>query len=351
MNTLTAPLSPDPARDAAPDAVATLRRVRRRTTTHSALVLAAAAAATVGAFACRVLLGDFTVTVPDFFRILFGAEIPGASFIVWESKLPRAVAAVLAGGAFGAAGAAFQGMLRNPIASPDVLGLSLGASAAAVVALVVLGWSGTPVAVAAALGALAASGILLTAGAGRRMILVGIGLAAALQAVVHWLLLRAQIFHAQDAMVWLSGSLNPATWSQLRVLAVVVAIGLPLLAFASTRLRVVELGDDAAIALGVRPPRVRASVTLLVVLLVAGATAVTGPIAFVSLLSGPIARRLQGGRVAVVTAAFVGATIVLLADHVAAYHLPNLPVGVVTGAAGAPFLLWLLTRSRHLQET
>lgn len=331
-------------------AIAAVRDARRRTTRRTRLVLAAAWLTVVAAFAVRVLLGDYTVTVPDFLRILAGEQIPGATFIVTESKLPRAVAGLLAGAAMGGAGGAFQAMLRNPIASPDVLGLSIGASAAAVASIVLLGWSGTPVALAAVVGSLVVAGLLLGAGSGHRMILVGIALAAGLQAVVHWLLLRAQVFQAQDALVWLTGSLSPATWPQLRVLAFVVAGLLPLLVLASTRLRVTELGDDTAAGLGVRPARVRAAVTLLVVLLVAGATAVCGPIAFVSLLAGPIAARLQGGRLSVPTAAAVGAALVIAADHVAAEQLPNLPVGVVTGAAGAPFLLWLLVRNRSLQE-
>lgn len=330
--------------------VARVSAVRARARRRTRLVLAGAVAAALAAAAVRVLLGDFTVTVADFLRILGGAEIPGATFLVLESKLPRAVAGVLAGAAFGAAGAAFQGMLRNPLASPDVLGLSLGASASAVAAIVLLGWTGTPVAVVATLGALAVALLLLGCGAGHRMILVGIGIAAACQALVQWLLLRADVPHAQDALVWLTGSLSPATWPQLRVLALVVAAALPLLVLASARLRLLELGDDAAAGLGVRPARVRAAVTGLVVVLTAAATAVCGPVAFVALLAGPIARRLQRGALSVGTAAAVGAAVVVAADHVAAYHLPNVPVGVVTGAAGAPFLLWLLTRSRPLQE-
>lgn len=339
---MTATITPHP--------VCTVRDVRRRTRRRTTLVLALACLAALAAFGVRVLLGDYTITVPDFLRIVGGEQIPGATFILMESKLPRAVAGLLAGAAFGAAGSAFQAMLRNPIASPDVLGLSVGASAGAVFALVVLGWTGTSVALAAGAGALAVALCLLAAGSGLRMILAGIGIAAALTALVHWLLLRAQIYQAQDAMVWLTGSLNGVTWTQLRVLALVVAIALPALAIAATRLRILELGDDAATALGANPRAVRTVVTLLVVTLVATATAVTGPIAFVALLSGPIARRLTGGHLSVPTAAAIGATIVIAADHVAAYALPNLPVGVVTGAAGAPFLLWLLARANSRQE-
>ena len=120
-------------------------------------------------FAARVLLGDFTVTLPDFFRILGGAEIPGASYILMESKLPRAVLGVLVGVAFGVGGAIFQTTLRNPLASPDIIGVSLGASAAAVFAIVLLDQRGLPVSVAAVVGAVGDRRLVRLVGrAGRR---------------------------------------------------------------------------------------------------------------------------------------------------------------------------------------
>ena len=126
-------LEPGATRD--PDAVRRARRTPRR---RSRLVVAGLSLALLLAFAARVLLGDFTYTIPDFFRILFGADLPGATYILMESKLPRAVLAVLVGLAFGVGGAIFQTTLRNPLASPDIIGVSAGASASAVVAIVVL---------------------------------------------------------------------------------------------------------------------------------------------------------------------------------------------------------------------
>ena len=115
-----------------------VRTARRRPARRHRLVIGGLSLVLFGAFAARVLLGDFTFTIPDFFRILFGEEIPGASFILMESKLPRAVLGVLVGVAFGVGGAIFQTTLRNPLASPDIIGVSLGASAAAVFAIVAL---------------------------------------------------------------------------------------------------------------------------------------------------------------------------------------------------------------------
>ncbi|MFL6152926.1 MAG: FecCD family ABC transporter permease [Ornithinibacter sp.] len=328
------------------DVLAAARRGPRR---RHALVVTGLVVLLVALVLVRALLGDYRVSLPDAVRILGGGQVPGASFVLMESTLPRAVMAVLAGAAFGAAGAAFQVLLRNPLASPDVLGITLGASAGAVLAVVVLGWRGTPVTLAALAGAVLAAVLILSQAGGRggatgAMVLVGVALAASLSAVVHWVLVRASIYQAQDAMVWLSGSLNSVTWAEIGRLLVLDVLLLPLLLVLGRRLPVLGLGDDLAAGLGVRVGPLRAGVTAAVVALVAAATAVVGPIAFVGFLSGPIARRLVPGRPAIGVGALVGAVVVLAADHAAAYGIPGtpVPVGVVTGLLGAPVLLWML---------
>jgi iron complex transport system permease protein len=301
-------------------------------------------------FGARVLLGDFTITIPDFFRILFGADIPGASYILMESKLPRAVLGVMVGAAFGVGGAIFQTTLRNPLASPDIIGVSIGASAAAVFAIVTLGQTGTWVSVAAVLGALAVSVLVRVVGgsvAGYRLVLIGVGVAAALQSMIQYLFTRADVYDAQLALRWLTGSLNRVDWPTIRLLGGVLLVLVPILVWLARSLRITELGEDAAAGLGVTTHRT--DVLLLVaVVLIAVAVAAAGPIAFVSFLAGPIARALNGGRTTLVGAALTGAVIVVGADYVADYMLSdiNYPVGVVTGAFGAPFLLWLLSRGR-----
>lgn len=344
------PAAPGPPRTASLGPREARRTHRRR----SAYVIGALTLGWLAAFTVRVLLGDYTITVPDFWRILTGTQIPGASFILLESKLPRAVVGTLAGLALGAAGATFQTMARNPLASPDVLGITMGASAAAVFTLVVLGGSGGAVTGAALVGAgLVALALVTLSGTGAggapyRMVLIGVALSAMLASVVHWVLLRADIYRAHEAMVWLTGSLASARWGEIGRLVLVVAVALPLLLVVARQLHVVELGDDLALGLGEPPARVRARAVALVVVLTAVTTSVCGPIAFVAFLAGPIARQLLGGRVSVLASALVGAFIVVAADHVAAYALPgtNLPVGVVTGVLGAPVLLWLLAAGR-----
>jgi iron complex transport system permease protein len=328
--------------------------------------------AVVVLFAVSVLLGSYTVTIPDFVKILLahltgGQKIPGASFIVMENKLPRAVIGTMIGAGFGLAGALFQTMLRNPLASPDVIGISYGASAAAVTAIVVFGASGAVVSGAALAGALGVAALIyaisrggsLGSGggnrgnaAGSRLILAGVGIAAALHAVVSFLMTRADIRTAADALVWLNGSLNSASWDRAGVLALALLVLIPAAAALSGPLRILELGDDAAAGLGIRVGFTRLAVVVVAVALAAVATAAAGPVAFVAFLAGPIARRFTA-KASLPASAFVGALIVLAADYFAANIAPLLldgtvlPVGVVTGALGAPFLLWLLVTSNR----
>lgn len=348
---------------AAPDAGDRLRRALAAPRRRHRRLLGALGLVLLGALAARVLLGDFTVTLPDLVRILRGELIPGASYIVMEVKLPRALLALLAGLAFGAGGALFQGVLRNPLASPDIIGISLGASAAAVFAIVELDLRGLPVSGLAVLGAvLTAVAMRLAAGSGGaggaggtaspqvgyRLVLVGVASAAALQSVISYLFTRADVYDAQLTLRWLTGSVSQADWSTIRLLALLLALLLPLVVLAARSLPLSELGADAARGLGLAPWRTDLAL-LTAVLVVAVAVAATGPVAFVAFLAGPAARSLNGGRTTVAGSALVGALLVVSADYVADYLAPggNYPVGVVTGAVGAPALIWLLTTRRR----
>lgn len=334
---------------------ALVRAARRGSTRRVRTVTAALAGAVVVLFAVSILLGSYTVTIPDFFRILGGEQIPGATYIVMESKLPRAVIGIMIGAAFGIAGSIFQTMLRNPLASPDIIGISYGASASAVVAMVVFGAAGTTVSAAALVGALVvALAIYLLSrrggAAGYRLILVGIGFAAVMQAVVTFLMTRADIRTASQALVWLNGSLNSSSWDRAAVLAGGLLVLLPAAAVLARHLGALELGDDTAAGLGLRVEASRLGLLVTGVALAAVATAAAGPVAFVAFLSGPVARRLVGGRPSLPAAALVGAVIVLAADFAGSNLVPgvSLPVGVVTGILGAPFLLWLLVTSNRV---
>lgn len=327
---------------------------RRHLRTQRTVKLSVLVFLIVALAAVTLLLGRYTVTIPDFFRIVAGADIPGASFIVMENRIPRVLIGLMVGAAFGVAGAVFQTMLRNPLASPDIIGISYGASASAVFAIAFLGASGLVLSGFAMAGALAVALAIYTISrrgsvAGYRLILVGIGFSAVLQSVVSFLLTRTDIRVAADALAWLNGSLNSSNWDRVTILSVALLVLTPAVVVLSRSLRGLELGDDAAAGLGVSVERSRLALIVTGVLLAAVATAAAGPVAFIAFLSGPIARRVLHGYRPLVTAALVGAVIVLAADFVGANLIPgvSLPVGVITGVLGAPFLLWLLATSNR----
>jgi iron complex transport system permease protein len=309
-------------------------------------------------FALTLMLGQSFTPPGDVLKVLLGQDVDGASFAVGQLRLPRAVLSILAGLSFGMAGVAFQTMLRNPLASPDIVGVSSGASAGAVFAIVVLSLKGTAVslfAVASGLGvALTVYGLSFRNGvAGTRLILVGIGVSAMLESAVAYILTQAPEWNLQEAMRWLTGSVNGSQLSQAwPLLAVLVICGGALLA-ASRNLTALRLGDDMAGALGVRVALTRLVIIIAAVGLISTATAVTGPIAFVAFLSGPIASRLVGSRRSLlIPAALIGALLVLAGDYVGQFLMPmRYPVGVVTGALGAPYLIYLLVRANKSGST
>jgi len=321
------------------------RQRRRRVATGCLAVLALFLAVTM------LCLGETTYSLSEVTQVLLGEQVKGASFAVGTLRLPRALAGILAGLAFGAAGAGFQTMLRNPLASPDIIGISAGASAAAVWCILVLHWSGPTVSVIAVVAGLAvAAAIYALAGggeaAGGRLILIGIGVGAMLHSVVSYLLLNASAWDVPTAVRWLAGSLNGIRMEAIAPLALAVVVLGGALLFAGRDLRALEFGDQIATALGVRVDVTRLVLVLAAVGLVAFATATTGPIAFVAFLAGPIATRLVGaGAPVILPAALTGAVLVLAGDLLGQFAFDTrFPVGVVTGMVGAPYLLFLLIR-------
>ncbi|WP_288428000.1 iron ABC transporter permease [uncultured Agrobacterium sp.] len=317
---------------------------------HHAVVLTLCALVTI-LFAITLSVGQSITPPGDVLRVLMGEQVPGASFTVGQLRLPRAVLSVLAGLSFGLGGVAFQIMLRNPLASPDIIGISSGASAAAVFAIVVLSMKGPIVsvfAVTAGLGiALLVYGLSFKNGvAGTRLILVGIGVSAMLESVIAYILSSAPAWTLQEAMRWLTGSVNGAQLSQSVPLFAGLAIFGSLLLAKKRDLDALRLGDDTAAALGIRVSATRIIVIISAVGMIAFATAVTGPIAFVAFLSGPIAARIVGNSGSLlIPSALVGAVLVLAGDYAGQFLLPSrYPVGVITGALGAPYLIYLIVR-------
>jgi iron-siderophore transport system permease protein len=302
-------------------------------------------------FAVTLMIGGTFYSPADVLRVLLGETVPGASFTVGELRLPRATLGLLAGFAFGIAGVTFQTMLRNPLASPDIIGISSGASVAAVFGIIVLALDETAVSLLALAGALATAAVIYLLShrggfAGIRLILIGIGVAAMLDSAVTYVLSRAAAWDLQTAMQWLTGSLNGATWPGILPLAAASAVMVPLLLSQSRGLGMLRLGDETAMSLGVDVTRTRVLLVVSAVALLAFATAASGPIAFVAFMAGPIAARLVGaGATPLLPAGLVGALLVLVADLVGQFAFDTrYPVGVITGAIGAPYLVFLLIR-------
>jgi len=326
-----------------------VRRARRRRR-----VMATLLALIVVLFATSLMVGNTFYPPSDVIGVILGQDIPGATFTVGRLRLPRAVLAVLVGLCFGLAGVTFQTMLRNPLASPDIIGISAGSSAAAAFAIVMLGLSGAAVsalAIVAGLGVALLIHLLAShrGGAGTRLILIGIGMAAMLESVTQYVLSQAGQWDLQEAARWLTGSLNGVGWEQTWPVLVALLVLGPVLLARTRDLSVLQLGDDTAGALGVRVERTRLIVIVAAVGLIAFATAATGPIAFVAFLAGPIAARIVGPHGSpLIPAALVGALLVLVGDLVG-QHLLGLryPVGIVTGVLGAPYLVYLIIRTNR----
>lgn len=340
------------ARAAARAAVVRARRVRDAR--QLAVIL------TLAVLCCCVLcvslsLGEVHIPAPTVVRTLFGVDEGGDGYIVTSIRLPRALTGILAGAAFGLSGAIFQAVLRNPLASPDVIGITNGASAAAVIAIVGFGLGGYAVSAIAFGGALATATImyLLTwrrGVTGYRLVLIGIAMGAMLISVISYVMTISKVYDARRALGWITGSLGARSWDTVRPLGLALAVLVPVALLLSRRLAALRAGDDVARALGVAVERSRLALLLLGVALAAVGTAAVGPVAFVAFTSGPIARRLVvDGEAALAPAALVGALVMTTSDLIGAHAVPSIdfPVGVVTALVGAPYLLWLLAAANR----
>jgi iron complex transport system permease protein len=276
--------------------------------------------------------------------------------VVNELRVPRIVLGALVGGALGVAGALVQTVARNPLASPDVIGVGHGAAAATVLALatgVVSSPGAMPVVSVA--GGLAAAALVYVLAWRRgiqanRFVLIGVGIGVALSAIVQLYLTDSQLEAAEQLKLWLTGSLNGRGWEQAGPLAVVLVLCLPALVWAGRAVRAIGLDDDTAVALGVRVQRTKLGLTVLGVVLAATATGAAGPIGFVALTAPQLARRLtRTPDLPLLSSALTGAVVLVAADLAARTVLSpvEIPVGALTALVGGPYLLWLLGRASN----
>ena len=325
------------------------RRPDRRPVVLVAAVLLLAVTVVLG-----VAYGSVRVPMSDVWAALLGERTGGGRYIAWNLRLPRVLIAVLVGMNLGLAGALLQSLTRNPLSEPHLLGISAGGGLAAVLALRL--WPGMPftrLPALAFLGSLAGAaliyGLAWRGGVSPlRLVLAGVAVGALLGAFTTGILLTSQIT-LQTTMSWLAGGLNARSWPHLRTLVPYWAAGtVAVLALART-LDVLALGDEPASSLGLRVQWLRAGLTALVALLTGSAVAVAGIIGFVGLIVPHLARMLVGSRHAYLlpVAALFGGSLLVAADAVArTIAAPReLPIGIVTAVAGAPFFLWLLRRT------
>ena len=326
-------------------------RVERTSVLLGAVAWAAALAVALYA----VTVGDYPMPLSTVLDTLAGHGTLLTYDVVVRNRLPRALVALLVGAALGLAGTVLQRIARNPLVSPDVIGVGAGASAGAVVMIVALGAGATAVAAGALTGAVVAAATVYAIAArggfkGYQLVLVGIGVTALANAAASFLLTRSDRYAAKQAATWLVGDVAGRSWPDVLTVAAGLAAGAPVVLLLTRHLRLLELGDDIAQALDGRIGAARTALVASAVALTALATAAAGPIAFVALVAPQIVRRALGTRPAgLLPAAGVGALVVAAADLTARrlFSPDELPAGVLTAAVGAPVLLYLLVRQNR----
>jgi iron complex transport system permease protein len=297
----------------------------------------------------HLTIGAKNYSLLQVLQVLLGAEVPGAGYLIWNLRLPRLLAGIFCGIAFGVAGNTFQTLLQNPLASPDIIGVSSGSTVAAVFGILFLHANRGLVSVmAVASGLLTSLLIYKIAYTGTyskaRLILTGIGVQAFFTALINWMVMNAAEYDVPTAMRWMTGNLNGLSTDAIPALCVVVTLTTICIAAYRNSLRGLELGDTYATILGIRVNASRILLIVCAVVLIAAATSVAGPIASVAFLSGPIATKICGkNQTNTISSGLMGAILVLAADFAGQNLLPTrYPVGVITGLLGAPYLLYLL---------
>lgn len=306
-------------------------------------------------FCLGMTIGDYALSVDEVVAALVSAGDYYDRVVVYDWRMPRALVGLFVGLAFGMSGAVFQTITRNPLASPDVIGISAGATTAVVAGIVLGVGAGIGTQTLGLLGALGSALLIYLLAwqrgtTGYRIVLVGVGVAWAATSTTSYLLARAKLYEAQQLVGWMVGNLNDSTWSQATPLLVAMAVLVPVTIAMSGWLRALHLGDDVAVGLGTPVQKARLALLIAGVGLVAFGTAAAGPVAFVALAAPQIAKRLAGTPAPpLVTSGITGAAVLLGSDLLIRLLLPGtqVPVGVVTGVLGAPFLLWLLARANR----
>ncbi|OSM98974.1 iron-enterobactin ABC transporter permease [Lonsdalea populi] len=301
-------------------------------------------------------LGTLKIAPLNVWMALAGHTDGGIQTVVTQWRAPRAAMALLLGASLGLSGAIFQSIIRNPLGSPDIVGFNTGAFTGVLLAVMV--WEGDyyQIVSGAVMGGIAAAALVYLLAwrkgiNGFRLIIVGIAVGAVLSAFNTWLIITGSLEHAMTATLWGTGTLNGMTWTKAQPALWLTPLATLAVLLLGKRLQLLEMGDDSARALGVNAEASRLWLMLFGIVLTALVTATAGPISFIALAAPQIARRLtRASATPLVSAALVGATLLLAADMIAqhAFRQVQLPVGAVTVSIGGIYLIWLLIReSRH----
>ncbi|WP_025028696.1 FecCD family ABC transporter permease [Caldalkalibacillus mannanilyticus] len=303
-------------------------------------------------------IGNTMISPVEVIRTILGVGSGEYDYIIQTLRFPRVLVSLFVGAALGVSGAILQGIIRNPLASPDIIGITGGASVAAVAFITFLGGvvSIKLLPLAAVTGALLVSILVyvLSWSSGVtpiRLVLIGIGMSAIMGAGTTFMLVMSPFFSASKSYIWLTGSVYAASWRDVSMIVTIVFVVLPFVLYFARSLTLQELGDDVASGLGVTVQRHRFLLLLFSVLLAGVAVSVAGAIGFVGLIAPHIARKLVGRPFGslVLVSALTGSLLVFTADLVArtAFYPLDIPAGVFTAGVGAPFFLYLLIKNRN----
>ena len=317
------------------------------------LALAITTFVALAAVGVTIVVGQISVPLGEVIPTLLGHGSATNNLVINTLRLPRVLIALLVGAALGMSGAIFQGITQNPLVAPDIIGVNSGASVA-VVAAIVIGQGGPPPALVSFAGALLAAAVVyllsIRSGLSRfRMVLIGIGVTAALGAVIIYLLTVASLSQALQVNRYLLGDVSGATWPTVQTLLPAVVVLLALGTAMGSSMQILQLGDSVATSVGARVGRSRLLLIVIGVGLAAVAVAAAGPVGFVAFIAPHIARGLARTSSAVVMplSAAVGGALVVIADYAAQRILEptQLPVGILTVVIGGPYFMMLLLRT------
>ncbi|HEV2527906.1 MAG TPA: iron ABC transporter permease [Thermomicrobiales bacterium] len=328
------------------------RGLSARVNSRVLLICLGLLAVVAGLAVFAMMLGTLRIPAVDVIRTIGHLGDDQYDFVVNTLRLPRVLLAVVVGAALAVSGAIFQGLVRNPLVSPDIIGVNSGANLFVAFWLITgYSWAFVPwvAFVGAALAAVVVYGLSWRGNiAPNRLILVGIGVGEALAALTTLLFVSGTIEEVRPAQVWSIGSVYGADWGDVRLMVIALAILLPVAVAMMWPMQIMQLGEDSARSLGLGVERTRIVMLLVGCALAAFSVAVAGPIGFVALMVPHMARLIAGpltGSVLILTA-LIGALFLLLADVIGQHFLPvALPVGVLTSAIGAPYFLFLLYRT------